>query len=749
MKNKNILRAAIAMTTLAVGFASCSDDFLEEKKNYGNFNQTTAYSDYNGAQERLNNLYYWMLPVSDGGDGNGTNKPNDWTPVGNPDKWSKSTEEYGGFSIFVNPNEEITYSFDGSNFDFFYVANDVYSPWGHIRNCNDVIENVEKSEAITQEQKNELLGQALFFRAYMYYHLVTIYGGVPIIDHVQDPILGKDGDGSNLIVARQSTKDCIDFICNDFAKAAEMLPARWPNEAQDFGRITSGLAQAMLGKTLLYYASPVFNRADEATRWEAAYNANKDALAKLQAGHFGLAYASNGGENNGANWARIWTDYTGSDGNVNEAVFVTLHNTRDNVSGQPDYGKYNRWEHSIRPRNTNGGGGYTPTAEMVDLFPMSDGLKPGESSIAYDKVRFWLNRDPRFYRTFAFPGVEWQWSEGGVNLSDASLNGIIPTDVYTTGSKYALWSYMWNDNEEDLEKVTTSSGYWPELLTQSTDKASSHSIYVRKRSDDLHLHSNPFYVYINSQSNPKGFMKNAAPLITMRYAEVLLNFAEAACGAGHYDEALQALQQIRARVGYTAANNYGLPTDLNGNRQKLFAAILYERQVELAYEGTRYSDMHRWMLFDGGADQASIKPSWALTGFGGNTCNYLGVKPLNGTRRHQIVMYCLDASAEDPTTGNRPEPISLDENMSYVNGEYQDAKVRELADFYDIFLGRKDVNSDGNDESLAIHYYPTYYFLGLRQNAMQTNPTLHQTVGWHDLGRNADGLFDPLADTLP
>ena len=749
MKNKNILRAAIAMTTLAVGFASCSDDFLEEKKNYGNFNQTTAYSDYNGAQERLNNLYYWMLPVSDGGDGNGTNRPNDWTPVGNPDKWSKSTEEYGGFSIFVNPNEEITYSFDGSNFDFFYVANDVYSPWGHIRNCNDVIENVEKSEAITQEQKNELLGQALFFRAYMYYHLVTIYGGVPIIDHVQDPILGKDGDGSNLIVARQTTKDCIDFICNDFAKAAEMLPARWPNEAQDFGRITSGLAQAMLGKTLLYYASPVFNRADEATRWEAAYNANKDALAKLQAGRFGLAYASNGGENNGANWARIWTDYTGSDGNVNEAVFVTLHNTRDNVSGQPDYGKYNRWEHSIRPRNTNGGGGYTPTAEMVDLFPMSDGLKPGESSIAYDKVRFWLNRDPRFYRTFAFPGVEWQWSEGGVNLSDASLNGIIPTDAYTTGSKYALWSYMWNDNEEDLEKVTTSSGYWPELLTQSTDKASSHSIYVRKRSDDLHLHSNPFYVYINSQSNPKGFMKNAAPLITMRYAEVLLNFAEAACGAGHYDEAVQALQQIRARVGYTAANNYGLPTDLNGNRQKLFAAILYERQVELAYEGTRYSDMHRWMLFDGGADQASIKPSWALTGFGGNTCNYLGVKPLNGTRRHQIVMYCLDASAEDPTTGNRPEPISLDENMSYVNGEYQDAKVRELADFYDIFLGRKDVNSDGNDESLSIHYYPTYYFLGLRQNAMQTNPTLHQTVGWHDLGRNADGLFDPLADTLP
>lgn len=749
MNNKNIFSKALALTTIAMSLTACSDSFLEEKKNYGNFNQTTAYSDYNGAQERLNNLYYWLLPTSRSGDGNGTNSPNDWTSVGNPDKWSKSTDEYGGFSIFVNPEEEVTYNFTGDNFDFFYVANDVYSPWGHIRNCNDIIENVEKS-SLTEQQKNEILGQAYFFRGYMYYHLVTIYGGVPIVDHVQDPILGTDGDGSNLIEPRRTTKECVDFICKDFENAANMLPDRWQNEAQDFGRITSGLAQAMLGKMLLYYASPVFNRSDDVTRWEAAYTANKTALEKLKAGNFGLAYPTSGGEKNGANWAKMWMDYTGSDGSVNEAVFITLHNTKANVSGQPDYGKYNNWEHSIRPRNTNGGGGYTPTAEMVDLFPMADGLKPGESKIPYDKLNFWLNRDPRFYRTFAFPGVEWQWSEGGVSLTDPSLSGIIPTDVYTTGKNYALWSYMWNDNEEDLTKVTTSSGYWPELLTQSTDKGSSHSIYVRKRTDDLHLHTSPFYEYINSQSNPKGFMKNAAPLLTMRYAEVLLNFAEAACGANHYDEAVKALEEIRARVGYTASNNYGLPTDISSDRAKLFAAILYERQIELAYEGHRYDDMHRWMLFDGGQGQSAIKPSWALTGFGGNTCTYLGVKPLNGTKRHQIILYCLDVSETDPTEGNRPEKaLTLDEDMSYINGTYNDDKVRELAEFYEIFLGRKDVNLDGNDDALTINYRPTYYFLGLRQNAMQTNPTLHQTVGWHDLGRNADGLFDPLSDTVP
>jgi len=738
--------AAVVTCALALFLNACSDSFLEEKKNYGNFDNTTVYSDYNGAQERVNSLYYWLLPISTSGDGNGTNSPNDWTSVGNADRWSKSTEEYGGFSIFVNPEEEITYSFT-TNFDYFYVANDTYSPWGHIRNCNDVIEGVSASE-LSQAEKDELLGQAYFFRAYMYSHLVRLYGGVPIIDHVQDPVLGTDGDGSKLIVPRQTTKDCIDFICADLDRAAAMLPARWANATSDFGRVTAGLAQALKAYMLLYWASPVFNRGDDQARWTSAYEASKLALDKLAEGGFGLTYATTGGQQNAANWARQWLDYTGSDGSLSESVFITLHNTKDNVSGQPDYGKYNRWEHAIRPHNANGGGGLTPTAEMIDLFPMADGKKPGESAIAYDKKKFWLNRDPRFYRTFAFPGVEWQFAQGGVDLTDAALDGII-TPGLTDGSKYQLWSYMYNDNQDDLPKVTTSSGYWPDLLRSTTDKASGSSVFVRKRSDDLHLHAIPFYEYINSQSNPKGFMKSAAPLISVRYAEVLLNHAEAAAGANHLDEALRALQQIRARVGYTADNNYGLDPSIGGDRARLIAAILYERQIELAYEGKRYADMHRWMLFDGGQGQAAIKPTWALTGFGGNTCQWLGVKPLNGTKRHTVVLYCKTASATDPALEARPAALTLDEAMTSQGGDYADEAVRALAEWYDTYLERKDVNADGNDDALTLNYRPTYYFLGLRQNAMQTNPTLHQTVGWHDLGRNADGLFDPLSDTLP
>ena len=58
-----IIYAGLFGCAACVTLSACSDEFLEEKKNYGNFDNTTVYSDYNGAQERVNSLYYWLLPV--------------------------------------------------------------------------------------------------------------------------------------------------------------------------------------------------------------------------------------------------------------------------------------------------------------------------------------------------------------------------------------------------------------------------------------------------------------------------------------------------------------------------------------------------------------------------------------------------------------------------------------------------------------------------------------------------------------
>ena len=77
-------------------------------------------------------------------------------------------------------------------------------------------------------------------------------------------------------------------------------------------------------------------------------------------------------------------------------------------------------------------------------------------------------------------------------------------------------------------------------------------------------------------------------MIALRYSEVLLNYAEAACHLGKDAEAKKALNdQIRNRVGLPAKQ-------LNG--VDLLDAVRHERKVELAYEGQLLWDMRRWKL---------------------------------------------------------------------------------------------------------------------------------------------------------
>ena len=734
---------------------SCSDSFLDDMTVYGSFSEDKVYSSYAGALDRVNTLYREMLPQACQGGGNGSAGQNNYTSTGSPEVWSKSSLEYGGFTDFTNPDQELDYT---NVTDYFYVINKSDSPWGNIRNANDIIQHLEGNENMTEEERNKLLGQAYFFRAFRYWTLVKLYGGVPIIDHPQDPIIG-DGDGSDKIVPRSGAKDCIAFICSDLQKAADMLPKAWGSS--DYGRITAGAAAALKGRVELFYASPLFNRADETARWETAYETNKKALQLLNEGGVGLAYAADGGTQNALNWAKIFLANNGSDGSMGETVLATLYNNRDKVE-TANYDKWNGWEHTLRPVKANGNGGLHPTAEMVDLFPMADGLPPQnsqfsnlKSQITYDPLCFWLNRDPRFYRTFAFPGVEWRFDTNGNDLNSYDDVGkkyvyaYYPHQYSGSGTNYQLWSYTWYDSQDDADRMSsTSNGYTADLIAQKNS-----AVYIRKRSDDGALSTSPLYRFSISASTPKGFQQSAAPLVWMRYAEVLLDFAEAAAGAGHLDEALQALQQIRARVGYTAEKNYGLPTDIAASREKMIAAILYERQVELAYEGKAFDDMRRWMLFDGGTQTFEGEPtSWHLTGFGGNTCTYLGITPLNGQRRHEIVIYtrtnAVQNNEADPVMDKRPSALALTESLTYDDDaeEYGSNEAMNLADFYTAYLKRKDVNADTNDETSGILFRPQYYFIGLKQSAMQTNPTLLQNVGWHDYSHGTAGTFDPLAE---
>lgn len=689
----------------------CSDDFLKDKKDYSHLSPD-IYNDYTGAKLRVEDIYLRLLPnVNDGLTYRGTSS-------GRSDIQSQSTEEFSGLSNFVNPETVITPSSNMN--DWFHVNKSTSAgPWGEIRNCNDVIEGISNS-TLADEQKKELLGQVYFFRAWQYYLLVKTYGGVPIVDKIQATDVSE---AQGLIVPRSTTKQCLDFICEDLKTAASMLPIRW--EGNNFGRITKGTALALAGRAQLLYASPLFNRTNDVARWQAAYEANKAAIDTLKSGGFGLAYASSPGVN-ASGWAKMLYEY-----NSDEAVFVTLYNkVHDDNSAHETY-RNNRREQSIRPVNAHGGGGMTPTAMMIDLFPMADGKKPHESTTyIYNELKFFMNRDPRFYRTFAFPGVYWRFD------GDPTALG---ADYPYKGDAFQLWNYSWYADDAKKNDIT-QGGYGADGLGLSYKGA-----YVRKRSNDFDMNSpEPTVLYRWSlEGNRQGsFGEGAMPWMEMRYAEVLLNLAEAACGANKGQEALSILREIRQRVGYTG--DCGLDDALAGDQGRLFGAILYERQIELAYEGKRFDDMRRWLLWDGGVNFSQISgspTSWTLSGYSGNTCAYLGVQPLNGKRRDNLELTSRtnanEAQGQDPIKGNRPAALDLKLDL--------DTQTAALANFYDNNLVRKV--RQGDKEGRYIAYKPEYYFMGFTEGAQKANITLSQTIGWPDvMNGNSDGTFDPLAE---
>lgn len=737
MKRKNIIAFSVAL--MAIGaFTSCSDEFLQDKKNY-DYVDASTYNTFSGAKARVDDIYAWCLP-------NTSSEPSwKYNSTGAADLQSKSTEEYSGFGSFVDPDAPMT-SQSGNNTvpDYFHNSgnNIQASVWGRIRNCNDVIYGIENS-TLSEEEKNELLGQVYFFRAWCYYNLVKWYGGVPIITEVQEPVAGA-------ITPRSTTKACVDFICEDLERSAQLLApftenGGWPSS--DFGRVTSGTALALKGRTLLLYASPLFNRKNDVERWRKAYNEITADLPRINACGYGLANESNAGAN-ASGWANVFSMV---DGNI-EAVFVTLYNDIA-TGGVPDFSKNNSWEHGIRPSNAMGGGGKTPSAMMVDMFPMADGKRPStcntyttleQSSVAYDKNVPFANRDPRFYRTFAFPGVRWAFSGDPKNASN--------NNPYT-GDKYNLWNYVWyaNESDRDNEEASSSNTYGADnLLTNAK------GFYIRKRSDDLDVNSNARYKF--SQAN--GFKFSGSPYLEIRYAEVLLNYAEAACGAGEMGVAVEQLKKIRARVGYTSANNFGLQTNLSGDQAACFAAILYERQIELAYEGKRFDDLRRWMLFDGGAERAEGAPdTWVPSGWNGNTCTYLGFKQLNGQRRDNLE-FRVSSTHESKGLGGtsweingvNPDPLkdvtrpdALDLRQADISSQQN-----KLVEFYNTYLTRKMKKGDAyttDHTPKYMNFLPRYYFLGFAEGAQKANQTLPQTIGWADYNNGgANGTFDPLAE---
>jgi hypothetical protein len=191
----------------------------------------------------------------------------------------------------------------------------------------------------------------------------------------------------------------------------------------------------------------------------------------------------------------------------------------------------------LAPKSQNGNSIYVPTRNLVDAYEMSNGDAIGDAGSGFDPYNPYQNRDPRLLYSIFVPG-------------DSLPNGSIfnPKPDSKTGD--AVYSTF----------VVSPTGY-------------NLKKYVNK--EDL---STPGNCGIN--------------LILVRYAEVLLTYAEAKTELNQVDASVyDAINEIRQRP------DVNMPAIASGKTQDEMRSIIrHERMVELAFEGLRYFDILRWKI---------------------------------------------------------------------------------------------------------------------------------------------------------
>jgi len=473
---KNSIPAFVIGITIAVsGLQSCTK--VLDKPDLGAIPSGEVWTDLNLSTAFLNNIYLDVMP--------------NW-----PDATDHVSDEGAGGG--------------GTLYGQVTVSSVNYWPYANIRSINLLLQQVPTSP-FSEGDKNSLIGQALFLRAWLYFQMVSRYGGVPIV-------LTPQSLEDNLNVTRNKTSECITRITKDLDDAIALLPAGWNTD--NAGRITRGAALAFKGRVLLHYASEQFNPTQDPSRWQTAYNANKATMDSLT--NYGKALMPD--------FRNLW--FVEGNGNT-EAIMVTRFTYP---------GRVQIHDASIRPleESQNYSGGDQPSLELVNAFPMKNGLPITAQGSGYNSQAYWLNRDPRFATTIVHNGDAW------------ALSGKTGRTQWTFRGGEAIGG--------------TFSGF-----------------YTRKT--------------VFEGYKPFDAEHSGTDWIEIRLAEVMLNYAEAANEVGNVQTGCDMITAIRKRAGIDAGTDglYGLKSGMT--KAEMRAAILMERRLELAFEGKRDQDLRRRRLY--------------------------------------------------------------------------------------------------------------------------------------------------------
>lgn len=574
----NIVKLFCALG-LIYGFASCTD-YLDKTPD-SNVSSDQAFKNFTNFQGYVEEMYncipskesnYWCTTFNWGED--------EIMNTGLGDSHVTAHFDLGDYRHWYGDQQSFLHTDDLNPTKTDKYSHSLEHAWYCIRKCNLGLANLDKMTDCTQEEKNIIKGQLLFFRAWWHEEMIAFFGGMPYVDTVLD--------GSQaLTLPRLTYQECAKKCAEDFRAAADLLPNDWDKTAvgkKTLGknelRITKVCALGYMGKVLLWAASPLNNLRAEvgASKNGDTYKYNVE-LAAQAADALGEALAQvNSGKTPYALAEYKYSDIynhvakDGSKSNFSEIFYTTGKNWKQPGSTEailrgPYIGENSSnwnftklWGPKLNGIVEHDALIHQPTANYVNYYGMANGLPLDDPDSGFDPKHPFKNRDPRFYHDIVFDGFKY------INTTIDAVKE----------PKVAALQYIPMYSGSELRSSASQgcrTGYYCQKLVP----------HQANKYDEMY--------------NWGGALQCDLPY--MRLADLYLMYAEAGAavqGANYKSSkldltAVDAINVLRNRVdaGHVADK-------FVADQKKFMDEVRRERAVELAFEGFRWNDLQRWLL---------------------------------------------------------------------------------------------------------------------------------------------------------
>lgn len=445
-----------------------------------------------------------------------------------------------------------------------YQTNMTHQFWSDryqgINRANSLLTGVENMD-LEESERNQVVGEAKFMRAFFYYELASQYGRVPLVLSTEEaePI-------------QPTAAELWGQILMDLRDAASSMPAVRKTD----GHVDKYTAEAMLGRAWLFYTGMYGNGDDLAALTSTTYNPLTEValpdgttLTKQEVISYIDDCVNNSGYSLVSDFRNLWAytnrctvedyDYTKGQG---------LKWVEDDAAVNPEsmfaikFNKLASWQTTIGYANgyalhfgVRGGQDYAKT------FPFGQGW--GAGPVAPNLVN------------------DWNAAESGDMRREASVQNVKDLPAYTYGG--------WADFVQETDYYNKKSS---PVSAQYTDDSGT-------------LQYAPVFEYVmygeNGWQNDNLMQTgNIHDLVLIRFADVLLMQSE-------LKEDVTGINRVRARAGLAPIGGYSL------------TALQNERRWELAFEGVRWNDIRRWHIAAAALEKQTNQPVYYLGSSAKNT----------------------------------------------------------------------------------------------------------------------------------